>query len=96
MKSHLVSSHVFFEYDCVVNHSLNVFTGCGLNFHKRCAFKIPNNCSYDRQRRTSTSSISSISYSVKDKNEPSTPTEVCYILRKRLITLLYYLCRFAA
>lgn len=31
--------------------------GCGLNFHKRCAFKIPNNCSYDRQRRPSSSSI---------------------------------------
>ncbi|KAK3600915.1 hypothetical protein CHS0354_013295 [Potamilus streckersoni] len=31
--------------------------GCGLNFHKRCAFKIPNNCSYDRQRRTSSSSM---------------------------------------
>ncbi|XP_045185676.1 serine/threonine-protein kinase D1-like isoform X1 [Mercenaria mercenaria] len=51
--------------------------GCGLNFHKRCAFKIPNNCSYDRQRRTSTSSISSISFSLKDKPEPTTPTENC-------------------
>ncbi|XP_052276453.1 serine/threonine-protein kinase D1-like isoform X2 [Dreissena polymorpha] len=48
--------------------------GCGLNFHKRCAFKIPNNCSYDRQRRTSTSSVSSISYSLKEKAEPTTPT----------------------
>lgn len=27
--------------------------GCGLNFHKRCAYKIPNNCSYARRRRTS-------------------------------------------
>ncbi|XP_052766795.1 serine/threonine-protein kinase D1-like isoform X2 [Mya arenaria] len=54
--------------------------GCGLNFHKRCAFKIPNNCSYDRTRRTSTSSlssISSISYTLKEKGEPSTPTESC-------------------
>ncbi|KAL4239042.1 Serine/threonine-protein kinase D1 [Mactra antiquata] len=51
--------------------------GCGLNFHKRCAFKIPNNCSYDRQRRTSTSSISSLSFSLKDKAEPTTPTESC-------------------
>lgn len=51
--------------------------GCGLNFHKRCAFKIPNNCSYDRQRRTSTSSISSLSFSMKEKGEPTTPTENC-------------------
>ncbi|KAF2360498.1 Protein kinase C-like phorbol ester/diacylglycerol-binding domain [Trinorchestia longiramus] len=27
--------------------------GCWLNFHKRCAYKIPNNCSYARQRRSS-------------------------------------------
>lgn len=27
--------------------------GCGLNFHKRCAYKIPNNCTYARRRRTS-------------------------------------------
>ncbi|XP_075529785.1 serine/threonine-protein kinase D1-like isoform X3 [Dermacentor variabilis] len=29
--------------------------GCGLNFHKRCAYKIPNNCSHTRRRRSSTS-----------------------------------------
>lgn len=28
--------------------------GCGLNFHKRCAYKIPNNCSHQRRRRSST------------------------------------------
>lgn len=27
--------------------------GCGLNYHKRCASKIPNNCSGARQRRPS-------------------------------------------
>uniref|UniRef100_A0A7N8X0W2 protein kinase C n=1 Tax=Mastacembelus armatus TaxID=205130 RepID=A0A7N8X0W2_9TELE len=27
--------------------------GCGLNYHKRCAFKIPNNCSGVRRRRPS-------------------------------------------
>ncbi|XP_064603688.1 serine/threonine-protein kinase D3-like isoform X2 [Liolophura sinensis] len=27
--------------------------GCGLNFHKRCAYKIPNNCSHERNRRPS-------------------------------------------
>jgi len=24
--------------------------GCGLNFHKRCAYKIPNNCNYVRRK----------------------------------------------
>ncbi|PIO68998.1 phorbol esters/diacylglycerol binding domain protein [Teladorsagia circumcincta] len=27
--------------------------GCGLNYHKRCASKIPNNCNGSRQRRPS-------------------------------------------
>jgi len=27
--------------------------GCGLNFHKRCAYRIPNNCSHTRHRRSS-------------------------------------------
>lgn len=26
------------------------FLGCGFNYHKRCASKIPNNCSGSRQR----------------------------------------------
>ncbi|KAL3874600.1 hypothetical protein ACJMK2_037588 [Sinanodonta woodiana] len=43
--------------------------GCGLNFHKRCAFKIPNNCSYDRQRRTSTSSLYRSSDSINEGQE---------------------------
>ncbi|XP_017284513.1 serine/threonine-protein kinase D2 isoform X1 [Kryptolebias marmoratus] len=33
--------------------------GCGLNYHKRCAFSIPNNCSGARKRRLSTPSLSS-------------------------------------
>ncbi|XP_054723048.1 serine/threonine-protein kinase D1-like [Uloborus diversus] len=28
--------------------------GCGLSFHKRCVYKIPNNCSHARRRRSST------------------------------------------
>lgn len=32
--------------------------GCGLNYHKRCAFKIPNNCSGVRRRRGSNVSLS--------------------------------------
>uniref|UniRef100_A0A8C1ISB8 Serine/threonine-protein kinase n=1 Tax=Cyprinus carpio TaxID=7962 RepID=A0A8C1ISB8_CYPCA len=31
--------------------------GCGLNYHKRCAFKIPNNCSGIRKRRLSNVSL---------------------------------------
>ncbi|KAL3082898.1 hypothetical protein niasHS_010700 [Heterodera schachtii] len=33
--------------------------GCGLNYHKRCASKIPNNCSGSRQRRPSAIPLSS-------------------------------------
>uniref|UniRef100_A0A672SYR0 protein kinase C n=1 Tax=Sinocyclocheilus grahami TaxID=75366 RepID=A0A672SYR0_SINGR len=33
--------------------------GCGLNYHKRCAFSIPNNCSGARKRRLSTTSLTS-------------------------------------
>uniref|UniRef100_UPI00358F981D serine/threonine-protein kinase D3-like isoform X2 n=1 Tax=Myxine glutinosa TaxID=7769 RepID=UPI00358F981D len=34
--------------------------GCGMNYHKRCAFTIPNNCSGTRKRRYSGTSIGSI------------------------------------
>ncbi|XP_076306016.1 serine/threonine-protein kinase D3-like isoform X2 [Tachypleus tridentatus] len=27
--------------------------GCGLNFHKRCAYRIPNNCTHAKKRRSS-------------------------------------------
>uniref|UniRef100_G3TQT3 protein kinase C n=1 Tax=Loxodonta africana TaxID=9785 RepID=G3TQT3_LOXAF len=32
---------------------------CGLNYHKRCAFSIPNNCSGARKRRLSSTSLAS-------------------------------------
>uniref|UniRef100_A0A8C6CVG4 Serine/threonine-protein kinase n=1 Tax=Moschus moschiferus TaxID=68415 RepID=A0A8C6CVG4_MOSMO len=38
--------------------------GCGLNYHKRCAFSIPNNCSGARKRRLSSTSLAS-SHSVR-------------------------------
>uniref|UniRef100_A0A672YSA5 Serine/threonine-protein kinase n=1 Tax=Sphaeramia orbicularis TaxID=375764 RepID=A0A672YSA5_9TELE len=38
--------------------------GCGLNYHKRCAFKIPNNCSGVRKRRLSSVSLSGAVMSV--------------------------------
>uniref|UniRef100_A0A3Q3QC36 Serine/threonine-protein kinase n=1 Tax=Monopterus albus TaxID=43700 RepID=A0A3Q3QC36_MONAL len=34
--------------------------GCGLNYHKRCAFKIPNNCSGVRRRRPSNVSLTTL------------------------------------
>ncbi|XP_051833272.1 serine/threonine-protein kinase D1 isoform X1 [Antechinus flavipes] len=34
--------------------------GCGLNYHKRCAFKIPNNCSGMRRRRLSNVSLTGL------------------------------------
>lgn len=37
------------------------FPGCGLNYHKRCAFKIPNNCSGVRRRRLSNVSLTGLS-----------------------------------
>lgn len=51
----------------VINvHSVQLFApslsppaGCGLNYHKRCAFSIPNNCSGARKRRLSTTSLTS-------------------------------------
>ncbi|XP_062588156.1 serine/threonine-protein kinase D3-like isoform X2 [Saccostrea cucullata] len=64
--------------------------GCGLNFHKRCAFKIPNNCSYDRQRRPSTSSITypMQDLSIRDKNDyvalPESPSQVTLISKTSL------------
>ncbi|KAF5894164.1 serine/threonine-protein kinase D3-like isoform X1, partial [Clarias magur] len=38
--------------------------GCGLNYHKRCAFKIPNNCSGVRKRRLSNVSLPGPSLSI--------------------------------
>ncbi|KAK7904812.1 hypothetical protein WMY93_017419 [Mugilogobius chulae] len=38
--------------------------GCGLNYHKRCAFKIPNNCTGFKKRRLSNVSLPGPSLSV--------------------------------
>uniref|UniRef100_A0AAY4C942 Serine/threonine-protein kinase n=1 Tax=Denticeps clupeoides TaxID=299321 RepID=A0AAY4C942_9TELE len=38
--------------------------GCGLNYHKRCAFKIPNNCTGVRKRRPSNVSLTGPSLSI--------------------------------
>uniref|UniRef100_A0A8B9M5Z5 protein kinase C n=1 Tax=Accipiter nisus TaxID=211598 RepID=A0A8B9M5Z5_9AVES len=44
--------------------------GCGLNYHKRCAFKIPNNCSGVRKRRLSNVSLTGLS-TVRTVSTPS-------------------------
>uniref|UniRef100_A0A8C6M6G3 protein kinase C n=1 Tax=Nothobranchius furzeri TaxID=105023 RepID=A0A8C6M6G3_NOTFU len=48
--------------------------GCGLNYHKRCAFSIPNNCSGARKRRLSTTSLSS-TQSLRLSTTESVPME---------------------
>ncbi|KAF2974088.1 hypothetical protein EK904_010163 [Melospiza melodia maxima] len=45
--------------------------GCGLNYHKRCAFKIPNNCSGVRKRRLSNVSLTGASTIRTVSAEPS-------------------------
>uniref|UniRef100_A0A8C7TEF6 Serine/threonine-protein kinase n=1 Tax=Oncorhynchus mykiss TaxID=8022 RepID=A0A8C7TEF6_ONCMY len=46
--------------------------GCGLNYHKRCAFKIPNNCSGIRKRRLSNVSLTGLTtLTTTRSNEPS-------------------------
>ncbi|XP_007069412.4 serine/threonine-protein kinase D1 isoform X2 [Chelonia mydas] len=51
--------------------------GCGLNYHKRCAFKIPNNCSGVRKRRLSNVSLTGLSTirTVSAELSPTTPDE---------------------
>uniref|UniRef100_A0A665TZL9 Serine/threonine-protein kinase n=1 Tax=Echeneis naucrates TaxID=173247 RepID=A0A665TZL9_ECHNA len=50
--------------------------GCGLNYHKRCAFSIPNNCSGARKRRLSTTSLSSSqSLRLSTTESPRTPSD---------------------
>ncbi|XP_051502922.1 serine/threonine-protein kinase D1-like [Myxocyprinus asiaticus] len=48
--------------------------GCGLNYHKRCAFKIPNNCSGIRKRRLSNVSLTGLTNTRSVSAEPSPST----------------------
>ncbi|KAI4902192.1 hypothetical protein NFI96_029566 [Prochilodus magdalenae] len=48
--------------------------GCGLNYHKRCAFKIPNNCSGVRKRRLSNVSLTGLTNTRSVSAEPSPTT----------------------
>ncbi|KAL8614588.1 hypothetical protein ACOMHN_049401 [Nucella lapillus] len=51
--------------------------GCGMNFHKRCAYKIPNNCARDRYRRHSSSNLS---FTLPPKAETPTDNHVQNLL----------------
>ncbi|XP_018409673.1 PREDICTED: serine/threonine-protein kinase D1 isoform X1 [Nanorana parkeri] len=73
--------------------------GCGLNYHKRCAFKIPNNCSGVRKRRlsnvsltglTSIRTVSSepVSYAVDEPLLQKSPSEP-FMREKRLSSQPY-------
>lgn len=33
--------------------------GCGLNYHKRCVYKVPNDCNFGKRRYSSTNLIPS-------------------------------------
>uniref|UniRef100_A0A8C7TEI8 Serine/threonine-protein kinase n=1 Tax=Oncorhynchus mykiss TaxID=8022 RepID=A0A8C7TEI8_ONCMY len=57
--------------------------GCGLNYHKRCAFKIPNNCSGIRKRRLSNVSLTGLTtLTTTRSNEPSPFTSDEALLQK--------------
>ncbi|KAM6973634.1 serine/threonine-protein kinase D1 [Aplochiton taeniatus] len=47
--------------------------GCGLNYHKRCAFKIPNNCSGVRKRRLSNVSLTGLTNLTTTRSISSEP-----------------------
>ncbi|XP_054616876.1 serine/threonine-protein kinase D3-like isoform X2 [Dunckerocampus dactyliophorus] len=52
--------------------------GCGLNYHKRCAFKIPNNCSGVKKRRASNVSLPGAAVAIArppSVEYPSTPQD---------------------
>lgn len=68
-------------YHCVL------YKGCGLNYHKRCAFKIPNNCSGIRKRRLSNVSLTGLTNtrSVSAEASPSPSDEALLVS----FTLLY-------
>ncbi|KAI3422366.1 Serine/threonine-protein kinase dkf-2, variant 2 [Globodera pallida] len=51
--------------------------GCGLNYHKRCASKIPNNCSGSRQRRPSAIPLSPRNSVAIHSSSPITDPRCC-------------------
>ncbi|KAI2570829.1 protein kinase D1, partial [Homo sapiens] len=61
--------------------------GCGLNYHKRCAFKIPNNCSGVRRRRLSNVSLTGVSTIRTSSAELSTSAPDEPLLRRGFTVL---------
>lgn len=65
--------------------------GCGLNYHKRCAFKIPNNCSGVRKRRLSNVSLPGAGLSVprpaQAEHTSSASEEVCNVTGETISVL---------
>uniref|UniRef100_A0AAY3ZZV4 Serine/threonine-protein kinase n=1 Tax=Denticeps clupeoides TaxID=299321 RepID=A0AAY3ZZV4_9TELE len=59
--------------------------GCGLNYHKRCAFKIPNNCSGVRKRRLSNVSLTGLTSTRSVSAEPpATASDDALLVRSSL------------
>ncbi len=69
-----------------------VFLGCGLNYHKRCAFKIPNNCSGVRKRRLSNVSLPGPALSVPRPAPAEHAVVSLEEVRNDFIQYLHYLC----
>ena len=61
--------------------------GCGLNYHKRCASKIPNNCNGSRQRRPSAIPLSPSNSNILNLNERRVSLLLLY-----LYLYQFYLC----
>ncbi|KAK3538024.1 hypothetical protein QTP70_027381 [Hemibagrus guttatus] len=60
--------------------------GCGQNYHKRCAFKIPNNCSGIRKRRLSNVSLTGLTNTRSISAEPSpSPSDEALLVGFRLL-----------
>ena len=53
--------------------NVTVDTGCGLNYHKRCASKVPNNCNNSRQRRPSAIPLSPRASLSLQQGQPQQP-----------------------
>lgn len=70
--------------------------GCGLNYHKRCAFKIPNNCSGVRKRRLSNVSLPGAGLSVprpaQAEHTSSASEEVCNLKGEAISVLNFLIC----
>uniref|UniRef100_A0A8C1U952 Serine/threonine-protein kinase n=1 Tax=Cyprinus carpio TaxID=7962 RepID=A0A8C1U952_CYPCA len=66
--------------------------GCGLNYHKRCAFKIPNNCSGVRKRRLSNVSLPGPSLSVP-RSAPAEHAVLALEDVRNDFFFFFYICR---